>query len=233
MSAPGKDHRSGDWAGPVLEGVHGYISGARRPSPRATLKGAERYSAFVKFMKRFLPLAALGIALAVFGYAVQPREAGQVSMTFESLGSIEDDLAMINPRLTGTDDSGLPFVVTASSAVQMDAARARVRLNDVRADLTLEDGGLLTVTAAEGIVDNATQTLDIYGGITMTTADGYSATTERASADLRVGVVTGDAPISADGALGTLTADGFSFERENGILNFIGNVRMQVLEASE
>jgi lipopolysaccharide export system protein LptC len=232
MTASRNDDAGTDWRAPVLAGAQGYIAGTRNANPRATLHQAERYSAFVRFMKRVLPLGALAVGLAVLLYAVQPRDNGQVAMTFESMGSIEDDLAMINPRLTGTDDNGLPFIVTAAAAVQLGASTERVRLRDVKADLTMEDGTLLTVTAADGIVDNSTQTLDVSGGIRMTTADGYSAETERATADLRQGLVRGDAPVTAEGAMGTLTADGFTFEREIGMLTFIGNVRMQVHEAT-
>ena len=36
-------------------------------------------------------------------------------MTYEKLGQIENDLAMIKPRLTGADGKGNPFVITADA----------------------------------------------------------------------------------------------------------------------
>ena len=42
-------------------------------------------------------------------------------MTFERMGHLANDLAMVKPRLIGTDSDGSPFVVTAEKAVQ-DAA---------------------------------------------------------------------------------------------------------------
>ena len=39
-------------------------------------------------------------------------------MTYEQLGQIENDLAMIKPRLTGADGKGNPFVITADAAIQ-------------------------------------------------------------------------------------------------------------------
>ena len=205
-----------------------YDSGARGSDTRESLHQARRYSAFVRQMKRILPLAALGLGLAVFAYALQPRDVGQLAMTFERMGTIDNDLAMINPRLTGTDDNGMPFIVTASSAVQLGPASERVRLENVRADMVTDDGTTVRVTASRGIVDNATQTVEFFDGIQMSTEDGYSAETARAHADLRQGIVRGDSPVTARGAMGTLTAQGFTFERSASVLNFTGDVRMQV-----
>jgi len=208
--------------------VDGYLAGVGKVNPRETLYQARRYSAFARFMKRMLPLAALVLAIAVISYAVRPRDSGQLAMTFERMGNIENDLAMINPRLTGADENGLPFVVTATSAVQLGPASERVRLENVNADLVLEDGTELNVRAAQGIIDNQTQMLDVYGGIELSTTDGYTAETESAQADLRQGIVHGEHPVAAEGAMGNLKAQSFTFERSSGILHFSGDVRMEV-----
>ena len=47
--------------------VDGYLAGVGKASPRETLHQARRYSSFVRFMKRILPLAALVLAIAVIG----------------------------------------------------------------------------------------------------------------------------------------------------------------------
>lgn len=217
--------------GPPLRFVYsadGLRTSAEGGNRRETLSQARRYSAFVRHMKRILPLGALGLALAVIAYAVQPRDGGQMAMTFERMGTIDNDHAMINPRLTGTDDHGMPFVVTATSAVQLGPVSERVQLENVQADLVMDDGTPVSLFATNGIVDNQTQTMDLFGGIRMSTADGYTAETTSARADLRQGIVRGEAPVTAEGAMGRLTANGFTFEREAGILRFTGDVAMQV-----
>lgn len=216
------------WDERLVHTAQGYVARAWRMSPRETLHQARRYSAFVRVMKRALPLAALALALAVLVYALQPRPTGQIAMTFESMGTVENDLTMINPRLTGTDSNGLPFVVTASAAVQEGQGAARVRLEHIAAELTLGDGTVLHVTAASGVVDNATRLLEIRGGIRFTATNGYTAETESANADLNSGIVSGNAPVAAEGALGRLTAEGFTFERQTGTFHFIGGVHMQL-----
>ena len=116
-----------------------------RISPRETLKRIRRYSFFVMFMKGALPIAALALGVAVVIYVIQPRELNRMALTFERMGRVENDLAMVNPRLTGTDDDGLPFVVSAATAVQEGRGSDRVRLEEVTADISLKEGALPSV----------------------------------------------------------------------------------------
>lgn len=222
--SPPKSNGTVRWDERFAQSAQGYMSRARGESQRETLVKAHRYSAFVRVMKRALPLAALALGLAVLGYALQPRETGRVTMTFERLGTIENDLAMVNPRLTGTNDEGLPFVVTAASAVQEGKGAQRVRLEDVNAELTLADGGMLRVRASKGVVDTASRQLEVSGGITFASADGLTAETQSAFADLNTGIVSGTSRITATSKFGRITADRFTFNKDSRLLRFEGQV---------
>ncbi len=199
-----------------------------RISPRATLLSARRYSVFVKFMKGALPMAALAIAVAVLVYALQPRDIGRMAMTFERLGRVEGDLAMIKPRLTGVDNDGLPFVITALRATQEGRGSDRVRLEEVGADISLKDGTALHVSAGQGIVDTKTHILQVSGGMRIVSQDGYDARTQSAVADLKAGTVHGEHGIEAEGSMGHITADRFALNRDTKQLKFDGNVRMVI-----
>jgi lipopolysaccharide export system protein LptC len=196
-----------------------------RISPRETIDRIRRYSIFVTIMKGALPTAALALAIAVIVYAVQPRDTNRVALTFERMGKIDNDLAMVMPRLTGIDDEGLPFVVTAATAVQESRGSDLVRLEDVVADITIPEGEL-HVVAARGVVDTRQHLLDVSGGIRLTSKDGYDARTPAAKADLRAGTVRGDSGIEATGNFGRVTADRFTMNRATRQIRFAGNVRM-------
>jgi len=210
---------------PDAEKVARYRTLQFRISPRATLETIRRYSIFVSFMKGALPVAALGLGIAVFAYALQPRDTNRMALTFERMGKVENDLAMVMPRLTGVDDEGFPFVVTAASAVQEERGSDKVRLEDVDAEITLKEGGI-HVEAARGLVDTRTHQLEVSGGIRVTSDDGYDARTPAAKADLKAGTVRGDNGIEATGAFGRITADRFTMNRTTQQLRFTGNVRM-------
>jgi len=80
---------------------------------RTSVRDAQRYTRFVSIMKRVLLVFAGALLLAVLAYALQPRDTKQYAMTFERLGHVANDLAMVKPRLMGADSEGYPFVVTA------------------------------------------------------------------------------------------------------------------------
>jgi lipopolysaccharide export system protein LptC len=215
-SAMGASYRAREW----------------RISPRATLLSARRYSVFVKFMKGALPMAALALAVVVLVYVLQPRETGRMALTFERMGRVEGDLAMVKPRLSGTDDDGLPFLLTAQSAVQEERGSDRVRLEGVAADISLKDGTALHVTAAKGVVDTKRHLLDVSGGIHVTSQDGYDARTESAKADLKAGTLHGESHIEAEGKLGRITAERFALNRETRQLRFSGHVQMLIYNSN-
>jgi lipopolysaccharide export system protein LptC len=196
-----------------------------RISPRETLATIRRYSIFVAFMKGALPVAALGLGIAVLVYAMQPRDTNRMALTFERMGAIENDLAMVMPRLTGVDDDGFPFVVTAATAVQESRGSDVVRLEDVNAEITLKEGNI-RVEAAKGLVDTRQHLLDVSGGIRLTSDAGYDARTPAAKADLKAGTVRGENGIEATGSFGRITADRFTMNRTTRQLRFTGNVRM-------
>src|SRR5476649_2392347 len=96
---------------------------------RSTALEALRYTQFVGVMKRALPSAAFAVVAAVLAFFFVQRQPARISMTYEKLGHIENDLAMIKPHLTGADDKGNPFVITADAAIQdaKNPKRARLR----------------------------------------------------------------------------------------------------------
>lgn len=199
---------------------------------RATLHSAHRYSVFVRVMKGALPMAALGLGIAVLAYALQPREPARVALTFGRVGEVKGDLGMENPRLTGTDDNGLPFTITAASATQVGRGSDTVRLADVTADFTTKDGATVRVTAREGVVDTQQRLFDVAGGIHLVSSDGYDVRTEIAHADLKAGTVHGENRIEADGKFGHAGADRFAFDRQTQKLQLSGHVKMLLHKAT-
>ena len=90
-----------------------------RARVRTTAVEALRYSRFVALMKRLLSLgASSSIIAAVLAFFFVQRMPRQLQMSYERLGRVNNDLAMVKPRLTGADGKGNPFVITADMAVQ-------------------------------------------------------------------------------------------------------------------
>ena len=205
-------------------------SAERDWSARVRVQGRDpqRYTRFVIIMKRALLLAALALVAAVIAYSLQPREQDRVAMTFAHMGKVANDLAMIKPRLSGTDASGNPFVVTADAAIQDGPSVRRARLQNVQADITLKGGSWLTASATEGLLDADTKKIMLSGGIAIYSDSGYELHSSSAAVDLDKSVMRGDHPVSGQGPLGTLRADRFFIDRNSRQVRLMGHVQMTI-----
>jgi lipopolysaccharide export system protein LptC len=193
---------------------------------RSTAMDALRYTQFVGVMKRALPVAAFAIIAAVLAFFFVARQPSRLSMTYEKMGTLQNDLAMTKPRLTGADGKGNPFVITAEAAIQDANNPRRARLKKLEADLTLDNHGWLNATAAGGFVDMAAGTLELNGGISMYSDAGYELHTSSASLDLKKWVVHGHNQLTGQGPSGTMRADEFHYDRTAERLELQGHVHM-------
>ena len=192
---------------------------------RATLRGARRYSVFVRIMKGALPLTALGLGILVLVYVLQPPPA-RIRMSFQRISDLADDLSMEKPRLSGTDSEGQPFVISASRARPDNRSPDRIRMENIVADFSLRDGTGVHVTAGTGLIDTKSRVLQMADGVHMTAQNGYDANAPSAVADLRAGTVHGESGIAANGAFGRISAQRFAMNRSSRQLHFWGGVRM-------
>ena len=196
---------------------------------RSTAMDALRYTRFVGVMKRALPVAAFAIIAAVLAFFFVARQPAKVSMTYEKLGSIENDLAMIKPRLTGADGEGNPFVITADAAIQDAKNPKKARLRKVEADLALDKKGWVNADAANGVVDMRAGSLELSGGINVFSDAGYALHSQSASLDLNKWIVHGHNEVTGQGPMGTIRADQFHYDRDNHQLTLDGHVRMTLI----
>jgi lipopolysaccharide export system protein LptC len=191
---------------------------------RSTAFDARRYTKFVTRMKRVTALSAFAVIFAVLAFFFVARAPRQLQLAYEKLGAMENDLAMVKPRLSGVDAEGNPYVITAKLAVQDAKNPKRATLQTVEADLTTRQGWL-NARAAHGHVDMNADWLTLDSGIDVFTDTGYALHTERADVDLKRNVVTGDSEITGQGPLGTMRADSFRYDHRAGHLILQGHVR--------
>ena len=197
---------------------------------RSTAMDALRYTQFVGVMKRALPVAAFAVISAVVAYFFVARQPARVSMGYERLGHVENDLSMVKPRLTGQDGRGNPFVITAEAAVQEAGNPKRVHLTRVEADFS-QGVGWINASAASGLADLNAGVLQLDGGINAFTDQGYELHTKSAFVDLNKGVLHGHVSVTGQGPMGDLGADQFHFDRDTRLLTLTGHVHMTIVGA--
>jgi len=164
------------------------------------------------------------VIFAVLAFFFVARAPRQVQLSYEKLGILQNDLAMVKPRLSGVDANGNPFVITAKEAVQDARNPKQATLKTIEADISNRQGWL-NARAVHGHVDMAANWLALDGGLDVFTDSGYGLHTERADVDLKRNIVIGNREVTGQGPLGTMRADTFRYDHGAGRLSLQGHVQ--------
>lgn len=200
---------------------------------RSTASEALRYSRFVTVMKKVLSAGAFLIVFAVLAFFFIERQPRGLQLAYERLGRVQNDLAMMKPKLTGTDSKGRPFTITADRAVQDAHNPKKATLQNLEADLVLDKDNWINARARSGMVDMNSGQLELNNGIDVYTGTGYELHSRSASANLKQSIIHGHEPVTGQGPDGTLRADSFHADRETNLLTLAGHVQMTVLGTSK
>ncbi|MGJ3231744.1 MAG: LPS export ABC transporter periplasmic protein LptC [Oceanicaulis sp.] len=189
-----------------------------------SLAGARRRSRLVKVLR-----VALLVAIAALG------ANAAIQILLSGPGEIEQPLVeltggerIVNPRFTGRDESGQPFVVTALSAARRaEGLGAIADLESPSLDYALVEAGAeqaSTVLAATGVFDETEQSLLLRENVELRTRSGYVFTTEEALIRLNEGVISGEQGVYGEAPWGAVRAgrfevhdDGRRIRLENGV----------------
>ena len=195
---------------------------------RGTALDAIRYSQFVALMKRALPIAAAAILAAVIVYSLLPRASDRITVNAQRTGLIQNDLAMVKPKLTGTDEDGNPYVITAEIAIQDPKNIHRANMKKVEADMTTNDGHWMNATAENGFFDMDKGMLYLSGGIAFYSDSGYELHTATLDVEMRKGLYHGRTAVTGHGPFGAMRGDRFEFDRLKQTLQMTGNVHTTI-----
>ncbi|MEN6544223.1 LPS export ABC transporter periplasmic protein LptC [Parvibaculum sp.] len=200
----------------------------RGPQPQAR-PAVARHSRFVSTMKIALPLGAVALFATVLIYSGAFDTHDKLDISFREISTPNNDLRMVSPRVTGLDGAGRPYVLTADTATQAPGKPNHVTLDNVQADLKLEnDADWVSLSSTTGLFDTETQTLDLSQKIDIYASTGYEFHGTSVEVDLRKGIVSSRAPVEGHGPLGTLRADSMTADNANRTLNFKGRVKVRI-----
>ncbi|MEE8393295.1 MAG: LPS export ABC transporter periplasmic protein LptC [Rhodospirillales bacterium] len=194
---------------------------------RATRRHSPGYSRFVSMMKYLLPMVAAVLVIMVVAWPYLSAKDTHFRIGFSSLkpGDREDP-AMINPRYLTTDKSSQLFSITADLAKNLLNGNAEVELEMPKADIILEDGTWLVLTAETGIFGRESKTLDLLGDVNLFHDSGYEFNTSKVSVDLAKGIAEGNEQVKGQGPFGSLTAEGFRLKDKGKTIEFTGKSKL-------
>lgn len=204
----------------------GNAAAGERP-PRFSTQSA--YSRFVTAMKLVLPALAVGIVLLVLVWPqIGPGESGFRVGLSELSPESADQLTMVNPRFQGRDSQDRPFSIVAQEATQPADDGRRITLDGPKADITLDNGAWVALTADSGVYHRDDQTLELSGNVSLFHDRGFELRTARTHIDLQTGNARSNAPVQGQGPAGTLSAQGFRFTDGGRTIVFTGRSRLTV-----
>ncbi|MFB3134345.1 MAG: LPS export ABC transporter periplasmic protein LptC [Rhodospirillales bacterium] len=206
-------------------GARPILDGAKRLAARR--RYTHRYTRFVHMMKYLLPTVAMVLVALV---AVWPHLKTQDSgfrIGFSALKARETgEPAMVNARYMGSDKNNQLFSITADLVRNAMKDAATVELVMPKADITLEDGSWLVLTAEAGVFNRAAMTLELAGAVNLFHDSGYEFRTERITIDLDNGSAVGTEPVEGQGPFGDLSGEGFVLREKGKTIIFTGKARL-------
>ena len=190
-------------------------------------RSVAQYSRFVARMKIALPAAAGMILLLILVLPQFRAQTDRFRIGLKTLTEVTSDtLSIVNARYFGTDDKGRPFSVSAESARERSSEDKRIDLTVPRAEMTMDDGNVVVLTATTGVFDRSGDTLDLGGQVSLVDRRGHEIQTSAVRILFKDKSASGDAPVTGKGSFGTLEASGFTMHDVDRVIRFTGPARL-------
>ncbi len=196
---------------------------SRRPAPQGERVFVPGYSRFVSLSKMILPAVALLLIVLVVAWPYLRAKDTRFRLGFAAITAGDNnDPSMVNPRFMSADKDNQTFFVTADIAKNLLKGKAVVQLEMPKADISLDDGTWLVMTAETGIFGRAEKALDLSGSVNLFHDSGYEFRTEKARVDLGKGIASGESPIRGQGPFGEIEGQGFVLDKGRKSILFTG-----------
>ncbi len=198
-------------------------------SRKTTGRSGRIYTRYVGMMKLVLPVIAGLLAVVVVVWPEYYDEPSTFRLGVSNVTVKESEgQKLVNARYTGVDSRNRSYTVTAEAILQGLSEDDLVDLSEPKADVTVEDGSWLAMTAPTGQYSKKSEVLELAGGVNMFHDQGYEFRTERALVDFRYTSAFGDTPVQGQGPFGRLSSEGFLVLDGGARILFTGKARLIV-----
>jgi lipopolysaccharide export system protein LptC len=188
------------------------------------------YGHFVGFLKVLLPTFATALLLIVIIWPQLNEQNKAFEIGFKEIDkSAAENLRMEKARYIGVDRSKRPYSITAEEAEQLDPQSSVIELVQPKADILMQDGSWIAITAEVGNFNRATQFLELSGTVNLFHDEGYEFRTTSVVLDLRTGDAIGTEPVHGQGPFGHIQAESFVVRNRGERVEFHGRAQVIIL----
>jgi lipopolysaccharide export system protein LptC len=189
-------------------------------------KNAGRHTRFVSIMKWVLPFLAVTLLSIAFILPMLEEEQDVISLDYSNITRTDTKLTMNNPKFLSSDQGNQQYTVTADTATQLEATSRRMALVNLQADISLQDGQWISLSAPAGVLDPEKKILDLSGGVNIFSDNGNQISAETIHVIFEEKRFLSPNGLVGHGPLGDISADSFVANQLAGTLRFEGNVKM-------
>ncbi|MCW8914974.1 MAG: LPS export ABC transporter periplasmic protein LptC [Magnetovibrio sp.] len=206
------------------------VGGGGAEDQRRARQGGS-YSRFVRWMKFLLPFLALGlVALIVIWPRLKSEDTFRIAFSSVRLSGTAQP-GVDNARFMGTDEKLQPYSITADMARIDTDTDGLVKMEMPKADLTLDDGTWLVLTADNGRYFENAQLLELEGGVNLFHDTGYEISTDQLVLNLRTSVAESKTPVAGHGPFGEMNSNGLKLIDKGRVIFFSGPAKLKLYPA--
>jgi lipopolysaccharide export system protein LptC len=220
-------------------------------APRRVFK-RKRNKGLITALKIVLPLIAVSCVAYIVYWSRQVPIVHPIEVVGEQANKPSQstsDVKVQRVQYNGVDASNRPYSITAESASQPqkagtapaaaggdpaaapaddDEGGSVVNLEKLVADMTMNDGTWVAVTADNGVFHRDAGTVDLSGNVTLFHDTGLSFETDAATVDLKNDWARGDQLVEGQNADGLLTSQGFEIKDSGTTILFTGRAYVKL-----
>lgn len=112
-------------------------------------------------------------------------------------------------NLTGTDQDGQPYALTADRALQAANTKNLVDLEKPKGEITLKGGAWVAGIADRGRIDQNSNKLWLGGNVELFHDKGYRFNSDEMNVDINKSAAWGEQPVTIQGNFGQIEGSGF------------------------
>lgn len=188
---------------------------------------AVSHSRLVVFLRKFLPIGS-GIIIIFFIALSIIRTSLPDGLVVESAGLEDGKLVMRSPVLVGQTSADLPYRMTAKRAIQSIGQASLITLEDIAAQVPLNNENNSFIEALQGIFDQEKEFLTFTQPFSVTTSSGLEAKFIDGGYNVATGAFESENEVDIKFEGGWLTSNTMQIAQGGETLKFNGDVRMKI-----
>ena len=188
---------------------------------------AKRHSRLVILMRKLLPISAVCLVVA-FAIMVALTANPLTQIAIGSLGIEDGNLVMHSPAMKGLDNKNRPYDLRAKRAFQNLKQPKIVTLEQIEAQIPLDNSPTATLSAKVGTYDTDAETPILKGNVVVRGARGMDIDMQQADIDMKLGTMHSDEPVKVKSDRVEITADSIQVEDNGQRIVFTNRVRTTI-----